>query len=157
MSEPATLDASTAALEPVPDRRSERRLRSLLTGTIVFDNKCTMDCTVRNISAFGARVVLADAFRLPDTFNLRIPHHDQTHRARTDLAEGRCGGLCTLRRGGDAACAAPSPDPARIRSVCTARNSTHRCSDLLRGLGAQGPPSPVHGERVAVVNLHAES
>ena len=93
MSEPATLDASTAALEPVPDRRSERRLRSLLTGTIVFDDKCTMDCTVRNISAFGARVVLADAFRLPDTFNLRIPHHDQTHRARTVWRKGDAAGL----------------------------------------------------------------
>ena len=80
---------------------------------IVFDDKATMDCTVRNISAYGAGVVLADAFRLPDTFNLRIPHHDQTHRARSDLAEGRCRGLCPLRCGGDAASAAPPADAAR--------------------------------------------
>ena len=47
----ATLAAPAWAPGSVPDRRREPRLRSLLTGTIVFDNKCTMDCTVRNISA----------------------------------------------------------------------------------------------------------
>ncbi len=77
----------------VPDRRREPRLRSLLTGTIVFDNKCTMDCTVRNISAYGAKVILADAFRLPDAFNLRIPHHDQTHRAEVVWRKGDAAGF----------------------------------------------------------------
>jgi hypothetical protein len=57
-------------------------LRSLLTGKIVFDDKTTMDCTVRNISAYGAKVVFGDAFRGPSAFNLKIPHHDQVHRAR---------------------------------------------------------------------------
>lgn len=65
------------------ERRRVPRLRSLLSGTIVFDeNGSTMDCTVRNISAYGAKVVLADTFRLPESFSLRVPHHDETHRAR---------------------------------------------------------------------------
>ena len=89
----ATLAAPAWAPGSVPDRRREPRLRSLLTGTIVFDNKCTMDCTVRNISANGARLVLADAFRLPEEFNLRIPHHDQTHRAKVVWRKGDAAGF----------------------------------------------------------------
>lgn len=93
MSEPAMLAAPDLALQPDPDRRREPRLRSLLTGTIVFDNKCTMDCTVRNISAYGARVVMADTYRLPQEFNLRIPHHDQTHRAKVIWRKGETAGF----------------------------------------------------------------
>lgn len=84
---------SGAASVTEPDRRREPRLRSLLTGTIVFDNKCTMDCTVRNISAYGAKVVMADAYRLPEKFNLRIPHHDQVHRAEVIWRKGDSAGF----------------------------------------------------------------
>jgi hypothetical protein len=87
MSEALSID------RPAPDRRREPRLRSLLSGTIVFDNKATMDCTVRNISAYGAKAVIADAFRLPDAFSLRIPHHAQTHRARVVWRKGDAAGL----------------------------------------------------------------
>jgi hypothetical protein len=76
-----------------PERRRKPRLRSLLSGAIVFDDKCTMDCTVRNISAYGAKVVLADAFRLPQAFTLRIPHHDQAHRATVVWRKGDAAGL----------------------------------------------------------------
>jgi hypothetical protein len=76
-----------------PDRRREPRLRSLLTGIIIFDNKCTMDCTVRNISAYGAKVILSDAFRLPEKCNLRIPHHDTTHRAVIVWRKGDAAGF----------------------------------------------------------------
>ena len=93
MSESMTLEAPARAPEHVPDRRREPRLRCLLSGTIVFENLCTMDCTVRNISAWGAKVVLADAFRLPEEFNLRIPHHDQTHRARVIWRKGDAAGF----------------------------------------------------------------
>jgi hypothetical protein len=84
---------SGAASMTAPDRRREPRLRSLLTGTIVFDNKCTMDCTVRNISAYGAKVIMADAYRLPEKFNLRIPHHDQIHRAEVIWRKGDSAGF----------------------------------------------------------------
>jgi hypothetical protein len=76
------------------ERRRVPRLRSLLTGTLIFDdNSSTMDCTVRNISAYGAKMVITDAFRLPEAFNLRIPHHDQTHRARIAWRKGDEAGL----------------------------------------------------------------
>jgi hypothetical protein len=79
---------------PIADRRRAPRLKSLLTGTIVYDDRnSTMDCTVRNISAWGARVTLPDAFRIPEEFNLVVPHHDQTHRAKVIWRKGEAAGL----------------------------------------------------------------
>ena len=89
MSEALSINQSA----PAPDRRLAPRLRSLLSGTIVFDDKATMDCTVRNISAYGAKAVIADAFRLPDEFNLRIPHHAKTHRAKVIWRKGDAAGF----------------------------------------------------------------
>ena len=81
-------------IEPFVERRRVPRLRSLLTGTIVFDdNKATFDCTVRSISAYGARVELPDAFRLPEEFNLVIPHHNQVHHANVVWRRGERAGL----------------------------------------------------------------
>ena len=81
-------------IEPFIERRREPRLRSLLTGTIVFDgNKATLDCVVRSISAYGARVELPDAFRVPEAFNLVVPHHDQVHHARVVWRRGERAGL----------------------------------------------------------------
>jgi hypothetical protein len=93
MSEALSHDAPARATESTPDRRHERRLRCLLSGTIVFDNLATMDCTVRNISAYGAKAVIADAFRLPDEFKLRIPHHDKMHHAKVIWRKGDAAGF----------------------------------------------------------------
>jgi len=79
---------------PIPERRRVPRLKCLLTGILAFDDRTsTMDCTVRNISAWGARVVLPDAFRLPEAFNLVVPHHSQTHRAEVIWRKGDNAGL----------------------------------------------------------------
>ena len=78
----------------IAERRLAPRLKTLLTGILVFaDTGATMDCLVRNISAYGARVVLADAFRLPEEFHLRVPHHDQTHRAKVVWRKGDAAGV----------------------------------------------------------------
>lgn len=81
-------------IEPFVERRREARLRCLLTGTIVFDdNKATFDCVLRSISAHGARVELPDAFRVPEVFNLVVPHHDQVHHAEVIWRRGERAGL----------------------------------------------------------------
>jgi hypothetical protein len=86
--------AARHPMAPIADRRKAPRLRSLLTGTIRFDDhNSTMDCTVRNISAWGAKVVLPEAYRVPEEFNLVVPHHDQTHRARVIWRQGEAAGL----------------------------------------------------------------
>jgi len=83
-----------SATWPAVERRRVPRLRTLLGGIILFDDRnSTMDCTVRSLSAFGAKVVLADAFRLPNAFNLSIPHHNDIHRAEVIWRRGDCAGL----------------------------------------------------------------
>jgi hypothetical protein len=87
-------EAAARSNAPIADRRLAPRLKTLLTGILVFDESgTTMDCVVRNISAYGAKVVIADAFRLPDEFNLKVPHHDQTHRAKVIWRRGDNAGL----------------------------------------------------------------
>jgi hypothetical protein len=83
-----------SATWPDVERRSEPRLRTLLTGRIQFDNHTsTMDCTIRSLSAHGGRVVLSEAFRLPESFNLTVPHHNQTHRAKIIWRRAESAGL----------------------------------------------------------------
>jgi hypothetical protein len=48
---------------------------------------------VRNLSAYGGRIVLSEAFRVPDAFNLVIPHHHQVHRSEVIWRRGECAGL----------------------------------------------------------------
>jgi len=92
MPEPALPESMTVAA-PKQDRRRAARLRSLLTGVIVFDDRRTMTCVVRNISAHGGQIVLAEAFRLPEEFDLRIPHRDQAHHARIVWRRGEAAGV----------------------------------------------------------------
>lgn len=79
---------------PVIEQRRAPRLKTLLGGIIQFDDhKSTMDCTVRSLSAYGAKIVLSEAFRIPDAFDLSIPHHDQVHRAQVIWRRGDSAGL----------------------------------------------------------------
>jgi hypothetical protein len=75
------------------ERRREPRLRTLLTGIIALDHNSTFDCVIRSLSAHGARIAIADAHRLPETFDLVIPHHRQTHRAALLWRHGEQAGL----------------------------------------------------------------
>jgi hypothetical protein len=80
--------------EPLPERREEPRLRCLLTGRIVLEaHQSTMDCTVRSMSAHGARIVASDPFRVPDEFDLAVPHHDEMHHAQVVWRKGENLGL----------------------------------------------------------------
>lgn len=79
---------------PETDRRREPRLKTLLGGIIKFDDHVsTMDCTIRSLSAYGGRIELSEAFRIPDAFDLAVPHHDQTHRAEVMWRRGDRAGL----------------------------------------------------------------
>ena len=60
------------------DRKRYQRLRTLKTGKIVFNRRCSIiDCTVRNVSAAGACLELPSTVGIPDRFDLLIgpdPH-----------------------------------------------------------------------------------
>lgn len=55
------------------DNRDAQRQRILKGGKIVFnDGRSTIDCTVRNLSAGGARLRVPSVIGIPDAFELRI-------------------------------------------------------------------------------------
>ena len=76
------------------ERRREARQRSLLGGRVVFDDRrCTLDCTVRNVSPHGAMVVASESFRIPENFDLVIPHRDSAQEAKVVWRRGQSAGL----------------------------------------------------------------
>ena len=58
---------------PETEKRASARRRTLKSGKIVFNNRnSTIDCTVRNLSDTGAKLVVASALGIPDSFELAI-------------------------------------------------------------------------------------
>jgi hypothetical protein len=54
------------------ERRTAPRHRVLKQGTLAFNGGGGADCTVRNISANGARIEIANPVGLPERFTLVI-------------------------------------------------------------------------------------
>jgi len=50
--------------------RSAHRQRTLKAAKVVLTDWTTIDCTIRDISATGARLVFSAAFALPETFRV---------------------------------------------------------------------------------------
>jgi hypothetical protein len=64
------------------ERRKVRRRRSYLGGRIVFNNgMSTIDCLIRDISPEGARLVVHDAYAIPDRFELLITVRGERFKA----------------------------------------------------------------------------
>ena len=66
----------------VEARRAER-VRSFLRARIVFNNhNTTIECTIKNISAGGAKIELSNTMSIPETFVLEVPQKGRSHRAK---------------------------------------------------------------------------
>lgn len=63
------------------ERRAAPRQRVYKRGTIAF-NGTAFDCTIRNLSAGGARIDLEGPVRLPQHFMLVIETDKVSHRCR---------------------------------------------------------------------------
>ncbi|RJF76660.1 PilZ domain-containing protein [Rhodopseudomonas palustris] len=63
------------------DRRGARRQRVYKRGTVAFSG-AGFDCTIRNLSASGARIDLEEPARLPEHFILVIESDKVMHRCR---------------------------------------------------------------------------
>lgn len=62
---------------PQQDARTSARRRMLTAAKIIFNNKQSVfDCTVRNISEDGARLIVPNMLGVPKSFELRIPKID---------------------------------------------------------------------------------
>ncbi len=69
--------------EPRTERRREKRMRSLLGGHVVMNNKfSTVDCLVRNIADHGARLHFGGTPYLPQEFELRIDGRNDKRKVR---------------------------------------------------------------------------
>jgi hypothetical protein len=75
------------------NRRAEPRARTLKRGLLVFhDGHSVFDCTVRNLSSRGAKLLFGEAVGIPNHFKLAIrPSRDRrpcTVRWRNESALG---------------------------------------------------------------------
>ena len=63
---------------PEAEHRVAQRRTTLKGGHIAFNaGRSTIDCTVRNLSRSGAKLVVASVVGIPDAFDLILPN---THR-----------------------------------------------------------------------------
>lgn len=52
------------------NKRSAPRLKVLKSGRVIFDDLSGIDCTLRDVSEAGAKLILPKPTILPDTFRL---------------------------------------------------------------------------------------
>jgi hypothetical protein len=72
------------------ERRRVVRQKSFLRGTIHFNNRrSALDCLIRDISPYGARLVFSDAVTVPDVLELHIPQKEQTLRSHVIWRHGQ--------------------------------------------------------------------
>ena len=61
--------------EPQTENRAQPRRTTLKGGQIVFNaGRSTIDCTVRNLSRDGAKLLVASVVGIPETFDLLLPN-----------------------------------------------------------------------------------
>jgi hypothetical protein len=65
------------------ERRRSARMKVLKEGRVLLTDHTAVECTVRDISAGGARLEFACPVELPQAFRLRIVSADLTIPART--------------------------------------------------------------------------
>src|SRR6476619_8232043 len=77
-----------------PERQTERRRiarqKSFLRGMIYFNNRRNVvDCLIRDISPYGARLIFSDAVTTPDQLDVYIPQKEQTLRSHVIWRHGQ--------------------------------------------------------------------
>jgi hypothetical protein len=71
------------------ERRRALRQKSFLRGMIYFNNRRNViDCLIRDISAYGARLTFSDTVSTPDVLDVYIPQKEQTLRAHVIWRNG---------------------------------------------------------------------
>jgi hypothetical protein len=85
------LSPKTSQVEPpAVERRRVARQKSFLRGMIYFNNRRNVvDCLIRDISAYGARLIFSDAVTIPDMLDLYIPQKEQTLRTHVIWRHGQ--------------------------------------------------------------------
>jgi hypothetical protein len=72
------------------ERRRVTRQKSFLRGMVYFNNRrSVLDCLIRDISPYGARLIFSDAVTTPDVLDLYIPQKEQTLRVHVIWRHGQ--------------------------------------------------------------------
>ena len=81
----------SSATEPrAVERRRTARQKSFLRGMIYFNNRRNVvDCLIRDISPYGARLIFSDSVTTPDVLELYIPQKEQTLRVHVIWRHGQ--------------------------------------------------------------------
>ena len=81
---------SSATEQRAVERRRTARQKSFLRGMIYFNNRRNVvDCLIRDISPYGARLIFSDAVTTPDVLELYIPQKEQTLRVHVIWRHGQ--------------------------------------------------------------------
>jgi hypothetical protein len=85
--------AACMSTQPQPqsvERRKATRQKSFLRGTVHFNNRrSALDCLIRDISPYGARLIFSGSVTLPDVVELHIPQKEHTSRAHVIWRHGQ--------------------------------------------------------------------
>ena len=83
------------------DQRRAPRKRVLYEGRVVFNNRFSIiECTVRDLSATGAKIAFPHATPLPSEVELEIFKTRQNFRARVMWSDGKTHGLMFIDQAG---------------------------------------------------------
>src|SRR6476659_7470121 len=81
---------SSATEQRAVERRKVARQKSFLRGMIYFNNRRNVvDCLIRDISPYGARLIFSDAVTTPDQLDVYIPQKEQTLRGHVIWRHGQ--------------------------------------------------------------------
>jgi hypothetical protein len=84
-------------MEPVEQRRVSPRSRTLLEGHIIYNNRLSrMECTVRDLSETGARIMFEQPVKVPAQFELQIPKRKLVRQAQVMWYDGQNHGVMFL-------------------------------------------------------------
>jgi len=69
--------------EQSDENRSELRRRTLKGGKIIFnDQQSVLDCTIRNLSKTGCRIIVANQIDIPSDFELHLPGSGEKYQCQ---------------------------------------------------------------------------
>lgn len=92
------------------ERRIGARHKAFLRGRILYNNRqASIDCTIRDYSAEGARLVCSDTVVVPDAVELEIPHRNEVVPAMIQWRRGGELGVAFIREKAVSDSASPEP------------------------------------------------
>lgn len=79
------MDDDEKLIEPRPAERRQSRRQRVLKGALVVlgDHQRAFDCTIRNLTDFGAKISIETTLDIPDEFELYVQSTSRIAPART--------------------------------------------------------------------------